>query len=294
MSGFRQYLKQGRESISLVKNLLVDNAKQRSHRLYYYFKKLQRHPEIPIFRDRLGEVRSFYGISLVKLIRHFLVYGTPNSRYFKGKLASQFEGQTSPEYLKAAYGKAALLYSMRLMLCYQRYSDIEPFIEHAGLCRKNTPLEVLDYGCGVADIGLILAHFGCKVTIADLDDKKLDFGQWRFTQRGLKPKVIRITSTEEYPCLGNQAYDVIIASELLEHVRDPLKLLRNFTQALKIGGYMYETLGTVYPFDMARGDHLEKAKTIVESRQYCDYYKSHYKNLGEQNQQLKNLYQRVV
>lgn len=294
MLGFRQYLRQNRESISLVKSLLVDNAKQRSDHLYCNYKKLQRHPEIPIFRDRLGEVRNFYDISLVKLIKYFLVYGAPNSRYFKGKLADQFEGQTSPEHLKSAYDKAALIYSLRLMLCYHRYSDIGPFIEHMGLCRKNTPLEVLDYGCGVADFGLILAHLGCRVTIADLDDKKLDFGQWRFAQRGLKPKVIRIASTEEYPNLANHEYDVIIASELLEHVRDPLQLLRNFTQALKIGGYMYETMGTSYPFDQARGDHLEKAKNIIESNQYCDYYKNHYKSMCEQNPQHKNLYQRVI
>lgn len=289
-----QYLRLNRGSIYFAKNLLVDSNEQRSRRLYDEVKRLQINPNVPIFRDRLREVREFYDISIVGLIGYFLVYGAPNSRYFKYKLYNQFEGKTNAEHLKSAYENTAFLYSLRLMLGYERYSDVESFIEHIGLWSKNTQSEILDYGCGVADIGLMLSHLGCNVTMADLDDKKLDFAKWRFVKRGFKPKVIRIANTEEFPELGDQLYDLIIASELLEHVRNPLKLLRNFTKALKINGYLYDTLGMRYKFHQARGSHLEEAKHVVESKEYYEYYRSHYMNLYERDERLKNLYQRVA
>ena len=288
-----RYLWLNLEGISFVKSLLKDGQSERTRRLYTHNKELQIDPQAPVFRDRLREICEFYNVGFAKFLWYCLVYGAPNSRYFNLKLNEQFEGKTAPGDLKSAYEKAAFLYSLRLMLCYERYSDMEAFIDHVGLWRKSTRLEILDYGCGVADVGLLFSHFGCSVTIADLDDRKLDFARWRFSRRGYRPQVLAIADTEQIPDLQSEKYDLIVALELMEHVRDPLKLLRCFTTALKPNGYLYDTLGMRYRFNVVGGDHLLEAKIVVDSEEYYQYYRTNYLDLFGRDRRLKHLFQKI-
>lgn len=185
-----------------------------------------------------------------------------------------------PDKLKHAYDSVTFDYTLRLMLAYERYSIIADYLDFmvsdSGL--KLNEFNVLDYGCGVSDIGLFFCSFGAKVTICDLDNKRFNFVLERFKLRGYEPVSIKINDTEIYPELPENKYDFIIATELFEHVRNPLRLLKNFTKALKPGGYLLDSMAGEFDRD-DRPHHLREAFQIGQSIEYQTYYKRSFKHL---------------
>jgi 2-polyprenyl-3-methyl-5-hydroxy-6-metoxy-1,4-benzoquinol methylase len=77
---------------------------------------------------------------------------------------------------------------------------------------------VLDYGCGVSDVGLLLAQNGFDVTLADLELPKLEFAKKRFIWRGLDIKAIGINDTEKL-AETDQKFDLIetLAESIADH-----------------------------------------------------------------------------
>lgn len=148
----------------------------------------------------------------------------------------------------------------------------------------------LDYGCGVSDIGLFFCSFGAKLTICDLDNERFDFVVATFKRRGYQPKIIRINDTETYPELLKNEYDLIIATELFEHIRNPLRLLKNFTNAIKSGGYLFDSMAGDFQRD-DRPHHLKEAFRIGRSQEYSDFHKSHFIHLLP-NSELRFLFKK--
>ncbi len=95
--------------------------------------------------------------------------------------------------LNKAYSISSFDYTLRLMMAYTRYTLVTNYLdkikEQLGKRRK---LSILDYGCGVSDIGLLFCEKGDDVTIADLDNKKFDFAIWRFKKREYLINTIKI------------------------------------------------------------------------------------------------------
>jgi len=263
---------------TFFKNILADPNIIKKHKFWYgKIKSTQVCPEKPLFADRLNEVKQFFQVDTSFLIKYFSRYGTPNALRFKGKLISFFNGNTGKEHLKKAYENAAFDYTLRLMLGYERYSLIIDYLDF--MIKNHESIEewyVLDYGCGVSDIGLLLSTLGAKVTIADLDDKKFAFTIWRYNKRKLNFTSIAIKNTEKYPILRNKEYDLIIAVELFEHVRNPLKLLMNFTSALKNDGFLFNSMGGVFSREIV-GDHLMEAIVEGSSPKFKRYHDFHYR-----------------
>lgn len=259
--------------------LLADQSViKRDAKWYDAVKQTQVNKRIPLFRDRQNEVRGFFSATNVDLLKYYARKGCPNSHRFRQHMIRFFDGKTvNDELLKRGYEEAAFHYALRLMLAYERYSLIIPYLDFMVKERKK-PLKdfkILDYGCGVSDIGLLFASLGAGVTIADLDDRKLDFTVWRFKKRSLEPKVIRVKKNSEYPELPKNEYDLVIATELFEHVRDPFRLLKNFTAALKPGGFLFDSMGGHFERDVV-GDHLAESIEIGNSEEYKQYYADHY------------------
>ena len=231
----------------------------------------------PLFLDRQSEIRGFFSISSFNLIKHYLKYGFPNTNKFKNHYIEYFEGNTKPNKLKKAYDNTTFNYTLRLMLAYERYSMMIDYLDFIikDSDKKLNNFKILDYGCGVSDIGLLFASFGSEVTICDLDNLKFDFTVWRFRKRGFNPKIIKVDDTEVYPNLPELEYDLIIATEIFEHVRNPLKLLKNLTKSLKSGGYLFDSMGGEFIRDN-RPHHLKEAFEIGQSDKYKKYYNKNY------------------
>lgn len=259
---------------------------------YKSIKRTQLDSRNPLFMDRQKEIKEYFNKSNLNLAVYYLKNGWPNSNRFKHYYIKSFEGKTGPDKLKNAYDSIGFAYTLRLMLAYERYSMICDYLD-CMISDSNKNLDqfdVLDYGCGVSDIGLLFSLFGSKVTIADLDNDRFNFVIWRFHRRGYNPQVIRISSTEIYPELPESKFDLIIATELFEHVRDPMKLLSNFTKSLKRGGYLFDSMGGRFERD-DRPHHLNEAFKIGQSRRYREYYENNYLQLSPND--LPYLFKRI-
>jgi ubiquinone/menaquinone biosynthesis C-methylase UbiE len=239
-------------------------------------KRMQRAPGHSVYGDRFMELRDFWGVSSLRLFAFLARYGTPFGARLRDTLMRRFEGHTAPGELAAAYERTAFHYTVMLMLGMHRGEWLAPFrediIAHA---QGRSGFRVLDYGCGVSDMGMALAQDGADVTIADLAGRKLDFAAWRFSVRGLKCQILPVTDTEHFPALPQGGYDLVIATEILEHVRDPLALLKLLTGSLKPGGLFFCTLEDAFVREVG-GDHLPEAAAIGASSAYHEYFKTSY------------------
>ncbi len=260
---------------------------------YLHIKDTQINKKLPLFRDRENELLEFFRLNKIDLYMNYLKYGFPSKDRYRKNIIKIFEGQIdTDEGLTNAYAKSSLQYSIRLMLGYEKYVLLTPYLSYI---MKNTDLkfggmEVLDYGCGISDIGLLLASLGAEVTLVDLDDKKFDFTGWRFKKRGFNPNIIRIKNVSKFPKLKKEEYDLIIATEIFEHVRNPLKLLKIITRALKKNGFLIDSMGGEFKRDI-EGDHLEEAIKIGNSKKYKNYYNRYYEHLKFKND-LNYLYRK--
>jgi SAM-dependent methyltransferase len=238
-----------------------------------------------IYGDRLREFVAFWRTRALCAVFLVLRHGVPAGTRFSDYLMSFFEGNTGPGSLMSAYRRSALAYSMRLMFSYQRGEWLAPFVGDILRHFKcvGSP-DVLEYGCGVSDMGILLSMHGAKVTCVDLDTKRLDFVLWRYKRRGLPVQIQRVQSTEDRPKLEESAYDLVILSEILEHVRDPLELITSVHASLREGGLLFCTAGSSFERKVG-GDHLAEAIAIGQGDEYQRFFMSGFELINADGRQ---------
>jgi 2-polyprenyl-3-methyl-5-hydroxy-6-metoxy-1,4-benzoquinol methylase len=111
---------------------------------------------------------------------------------------------------------------------------------HQVVAEKSIPLlpqnaDILEVGCGVG-ITLELIHKkrpDVKINAADIDPQCLDITHARV------PSAHMMTIVPEAPFtdLGNN-FDLIIASHVVEHLKNPYESIRQFMEMLKPGGHL--------------------------------------------------------
>jgi 2-polyprenyl-3-methyl-5-hydroxy-6-metoxy-1,4-benzoquinol methylase len=194
-------------------------------------------PPLSAFQDRIKEWKALFSNNSIPFITKDKV-----GSFFTQNDTVLFESliQATPNYILR-----------RLQLPnwpdYARIVNILDLVE-----RKN--LRILDYGCGSADVSLYLATKGFDITIVDISGGNLEPARKRFEIRSLPVTAIGATPTKPIPDLCG-TYDIIIALEVIEHVRHPFELLNLFKRASHRGTILL--LGS-FPFNptTAVGDHL--------------------------------------
>ena len=108
----------------------------------------------------------------------------------------------------------------------------------AAMRRAGRAGDFCEYGCGVAPITAWLRpRFpGWRYTLVDLPSPMLDFARWRFR------RFANVEARE--PGLGadlplTRDYDAIACLEVLEHVINPLEVVRHLVAHLKPGGALF-------------------------------------------------------
>ncbi len=112
---------------------------------------------------------------------------------------------------------------------------------------------IVDYGSGLGYISYEICklHPNAKVHLVDIDNKVLSFTEYRFKKQDYDVCKIPISSVDEYyPELP--AHNICIATEVVEHLEDPLKFLRNIRNSLLDNGVVFGN------FD----DHAEEEQHI--------------------------------
>jgi 2-polyprenyl-3-methyl-5-hydroxy-6-metoxy-1,4-benzoquinol methylase len=125
---------------------------------------------------------------------------------------------------------------------------------------------VLDLGCGDGVFAAALAAAGCTVTMADVAEEALR----RARARAPGAEAVKVAEGAPLP-FAEDAFDVVWAGEVLEHVADVVGLLAEVRRVLRWGGRLLVTtpwhgrvvVATDAHFD-PRADHLRffSARTL--------------------------------
>jgi 2-polyprenyl-3-methyl-5-hydroxy-6-metoxy-1,4-benzoquinol methylase len=108
----------------------------------------------------------------------------------------------------------------------------------------------LDFGAGVGSGGILFSRHGLAATLADISSTLLGFSQWRLETRQLAAAYIDLKAQE----LPRQAYDLVTAMDVFEHLVDPLQTVEQLWNALKPGGFLYARISA--ESDADRPQHI--------------------------------------
>ena len=93
----------------------------------------------------------------------------------------------------------------------------------------------LDFGSGVGSGAIIFGRHGFDVALADISSTLLRFCRWRLARRSLSGQIIDLKDAR----LAPQAWDIITAMDVFEHLTDPIGAVDYLAEALTPGGYLF-------------------------------------------------------
>ncbi|HQN18879.1 MAG TPA: methyltransferase [Syntrophobacteraceae bacterium] len=93
----------------------------------------------------------------------------------------------------------------------------------------------LDFGAGVGSGGILFARNGLEVTLADISSSMLNFSRWRFDLRGITAQYVDLKERK----LHRNAYDIVAAMDVFEHLVDPVQTVDEIWEGLVPGGFLF-------------------------------------------------------
>ncbi len=102
-------------------------------------------------------------------------------------------------------------------------------------------VKVLDVGCGNGSIAFAVASVGCEVVGVDVNESSIE--RARKSNRFVNAR-FEVVLGDEFDL--NDCYDLIICSEVLEHLYRPGRLLKTMVRHLKDEGFLFITVPNGY------------------------------------------------
>lgn len=96
---------------------------------------------------------------------------------------------------------------------------------------------VLDVGCGFGGAVSILDRMGARCVGIDMNQEELVLCRQRLSLHGLATTVL-CADAYNMP-FTNESFDIVICTEVLEHVKDKNSLIAEMSRVLKKGGVLY-------------------------------------------------------
>ena len=97
---------------------------------------------------------------------------------------------------------------------------------------------MIDVGCGGGILSESMAKEGAIVTGLDMGKEPLEVARLHALETGVKVKYIQST-IEDHAQEYAASYDVVTCMEMLEHVPDPLSVVRSCAALVKPGGHVF-------------------------------------------------------
>lgn len=138
-----------------------------------------------------------------------------------------------------AYGYAELAQRIYVIDSHLNSSDrpwMRKIYDEFSLGKK-----ILDFGCGDLTNAICFYDIGYKTTAVDLPIDWIKFTEYRCKKYGIDID-FRYTYTNDSFLTNSDEFDIIFCHEVLEHVKDPDKVLEYLVQHLKIGGIAFLTV----------------------------------------------------
>lgn len=105
-------------------------------------------------------------------------------------------------------------------------------------------LHILEVACGRGGITLPLASLQCQVKAFDINEKDVETLRAQASRAGIVNLDIRVDNA--YTFDDGKTYDIVIASEVFEHVIEPSKLAANIVKRMKEGSFLIVTTPNGY------------------------------------------------
>ena len=142
------------------------------------------------------------------------------------------------------------------------------------------PGKAVDVGCGSGRVAISLARAGFDVTGVDSEKKVIDMARRIAAEMGARAD-FRVADFEG-PAVGLApgSYDLAVCCEVLEHVREPARVVGHIHGLLKSGGRLILTVPKdprQYTFLDEIGGHLrrftrEEAEALLDGFRVRDYF----------------------
>jgi SAM-dependent methyltransferase len=100
----------------------------------------------------------------------------------------------------------------------------------------------LDVGCGTGRVSIRLAEQGFAVDALDIEEKVLEIARRLAQKRNLPISFSVCDFVRQSSCLGDKEYDVVVCTEVLEHVENWQPVVRAMCRLLKPGGTLIITV----------------------------------------------------
>ena len=94
--------------------------------------------------------------------------------------------------------------------------------------------KVLDLGCGDGGLTIAVSRAGAVVTAIDIDHASVTRTHTKLEEQKVTSSVV-LASAESLP-LASRSMDVVIAQDMIEHVCNPVRILREINRVLRVGG----------------------------------------------------------
>jgi len=120
--------------------------------------------------------------------------------------------------------------------------------------------KVADIGCGGGLLSEALARAGAHVTAIDLGEKLIQIAKLHLFESDLQVDY-RVQSSTELADAEAASFDVVCCMEMIEHVPDPLLVIRDMAAMLKPGGQL--VLSTLNRTPLAFGAAIVGAEYLM-------------------------------
>ena len=143
------------------------------------------------------------------------------------------------------------------------------------LLRETENKTCLDFGSGVGTHAIALLENGNSVVALDVPGKLQQFTIDRVAWRGHDDKTFIAVYNDVR--LRDEMFDVVICSDTLEHVNDPIKELDRIRNSMKIGGIIHLLVSTMVK---PSSGHFPESIAIWKTHGQ-DYLNAHFKKIGD-------------
>lgn len=194
-------------------------------------------------------------------------------------------GYTSPQYIK----RLKFIFSA---ICQYARSKNKSFKD----------LKILEFGCGTGGITFPLASLGSHITALDIDPSAVSIISERIRKENLNNVIVMQANGHSFD--DNKSYDLVIASEVLEHIDRPREFLQRIKARIDKGSRLVITIPNGYgPWQIKRRlsiiaylrrnnwlRNIFGKRSYVAAQEHCQFYtrKRFLKMLAELSFRLKD------